>query len=377
MMESIIINKKPYSCVMCFDNINNLINRQQIKATYPKEGKFWSGKYFFLEKLTLLEKFLIKNNKTKKNEIKHQCHLCSEKNLDNIYYIYKNIIWFDSLKHYVEKHNIKPPSKFIRFILNNDPTNDSKCQNSYVKLNGTLKKIDKFSYVKIRANQLMILDALMEHGGIKPKYKEKHESSFRYSEHAGVLEFNNNILERVIISGTTQRSDEEDVEIFLPTMGKMAYDYEYIFHTHPATPKPGGRAQENIMYEFPSIDDIYHFIEHFNNGKVQGSIVITPEGMYNIRKKSFDKKKIQYDLSMGSNLLKLMSKVQHNIIGKYGINFNKTYFYSVIAQDTSSIDEINKLLNTYQIHIDYFPRQKTKKGDWILGTIYLPICMSS
>ena len=40
--------------------------------------------------------------------------------------------------------------------------------------------------------------------------------------------------------------------------------YQYLFHTHPPTPKPGGRAGEGIVYEFPSIGDILHFIDHFN-----------------------------------------------------------------------------------------------------------------
>jgi hypothetical protein len=372
-METIIINKKPYFCVLCSDKINNIDN----KIVYLKEGKNWSGKYFFLEKLNLLEDFLIKKHKMIKLDNYHNCQLCSNNNISKNYFKYKKNIWLDSLKHYVDKHNIKPPSKFIRFILNNDPTNINKCHNSFVKINGKIKKIDKFAYVKIRENQLLILDALMEHGGIKPKYKEKHEIGFRYSEHAGVLEFKNNVLNKIVISGTTQRSDSDDTEIFLPSIGDLAYEHEYIFHTHPATPKPGGRVKDNILYEFPSVNDIYHFIVHYNYGLVQGSLIITPEGLYNIRKYKFEKNKIKLDKNMEKELNKTIIKIQHNAIDKFGENFTSNFFYSVIAQDNTYIDEINKLLKKYDIFIDFFPRQKNKKGNWVIGTIYLPICLSS
>ena len=56
-----------------------------------------------------------------------------------------------------------------------------------------------------------------------------------------------------------------------------------MFHTHPPTPFPGSRVVDGILYEFPSISDIYHFADHFNAGETQGSLIIAPEGMYIIR----------------------------------------------------------------------------------------------
>lgn len=373
MITNIFVNDTQYSCVLC--TIDKCVLSTQTDAYKPKEGSQWSGQTFFLEKLKYLERSnIVHTNKvsTKCREMK--CILCGKVYTSHKIFTFKTFMWDTGLAHYVAVHNVKPPSKFIRFVLNNEPTNVFNCKKSFVTIKGKIKKLDKFGYVKIKANQLMIIDALMEHGGIKPKYMEKHETGYKYSEHAGMLEFDTNSLKRVVVSGVTQRTSNDDPEIFFPTMGEAAYDYEYIFHTHPATPSAGGRVEQGILYEFPSSNDVYHFIEHFNHGLTQGSLVITPEGLYNIRKYEFDKKKLPVDTSMGIKLRQLNRKIQQTAIAKFKKNFDAEYFHSIIAQDMSAINDVNKLLKKYGIWIDYYPRQKTRSGDWIIGTIYLPLC---
>ena len=61
--------------------------------------------------------------------------------------------------------------------------------------------------------------------------------------------------------GNTNRVDKGDSEIYMPNNVDDMYNYEYMFHTHPPTPKPGGRADVGIMYELPSIGDLLHFID--------------------------------------------------------------------------------------------------------------------
>jgi hypothetical protein len=368
MISNVIIDKKPISCFMCWDKGK------------PKHGTIWSNQKFFLDKLKLLEDYLIQNNLySKTNRI--NCLLCSKKNISNKRFMFKNIMWMESMYHYVSYHNIKPPSKFIRFVLDNDPTIYEKCQNSFVRIKGKLKKLNKFSYVKIKTNQLNVLDALMEHGGITQKYKEKHEKSYKYSEHAGMLDFNDSSLDHIIVTGSSERTISNDPEIFFPNLSDTAsFEYEYIFHTHPATPKVGGRAKEGILYEFPSANDLLHFVDHFNFGNVQGSLVITPEGLYNIRKNIFDKQKItpftkKYFDKLKQYYNRICNIVQSESIQKYGTIFDDEFFYSVIAQDTSYIQRCNKILEHFSLYIDFFPRQKNKRNQWIIGTIYLPICL--
>ena len=218
------------------------------------------------------------------------------------------------------------------------------------------------------------MDALYEHGG-KKIYEDKNETgSFKFSEHSGLLDFNDFGLEKIVVSGKTTRVDKNDDEIYLPKNMADAIDYEYIFHTHPATPKPGGRVSIGILYEFPSISDIFHFLDHFNLGITQGSIVITPEGLYNIRKNKFDMKKIKINEDkLFKEMVELYDDVQTDAVDRYGSNFNTYDFYSKIAQDTSFIERINNSLKKYNLHIDYYPRKKNKKGQWIIDTIYFPI----
>jgi hypothetical protein len=335
----------------------------------PIEGKEWNGKEDFLLKLKNTEIELLDNYNEYKTHI--DCFLCKKKKITKGYYYLNGYLWQDSLFHYVQVHNVKPVDEFIKKILNFK----IKTKKNILRINGNTYIMDKLKYVKIDRNQLMILDALMRHGGYKKKYVDKkNEKIFRYSEHAGLLDFNGTNLEKIIISGETNRVDRGDNEIYMPSRIPDILEYEYIFHTHPPTPIPGGRANLGILYEFPSISDIFHFISHFNRGETQGSLVITPEGLYNIRALYPDLNKINIDENkLYKNYYKIIMQIQGEAIKKYGINFSSKFFYSVISQDLSYIEKINSVLQKFKLYIDFFPREKDISGRWILNTVYLPI----
>lgn len=342
---------------------------------YPKEGVYWSGKEVLVEKLKEVEIYLMDRAKFfryEKNKYK-ACLLCHKKDVITGLFTMNNIRWENGLKHYIKKHNIKPSDEFVDSIFR-FKTKGEKAGRIIAKINGVkVIKNDK-KVLKVDRNQILIMDALMSHGGYKLYVDTKHKHIFRYSEHAGLLDFNNTGLDKIIISGKTNRVDEEDDDIFLPKNMVDAYDYEYIFHTHPPTPKPGSRAKLGILYEFPSISDIFHFMDHYNGGRTQGSIVITPEGMYIIRKKTQDDKKIIIDEdNFYKDVTKVMWAVQKEAIKKYTTMFNKETFYSKIAQDQEYIEKINNILEKYQLYIDYYPRIKDDKNNWIIDTIYLPV----
>jgi hypothetical protein len=341
---------------------------------FPYEGKYWIGKDQFLEKLEELEDF-IKCNKYKKYDNKKKCLICNN-DITNGYYKYKDIMWEDGYYHYISVHNIKPTLNFFDLIYKFYKNPKKKeCNKKIFRIGSKIKITNRKKYVKITKNQLLILDALMEHGGgnIKKYYDEK-SNLYRYSEHAGLLDFNNFSLEKIVISANTTRIDRGDEEIYLPRNIDGALDYEYIFHTHPPTPYPGGRAIDGILYEYPSMGDILHFIEHHNDGKTCGSIVITPEGLYNIRKDNVNKEKINIDDNkLFKEYNKIMLKIQNDAIQKYGIKFDMETFYSEIAQDIVFLEGLNKILNKYDLHIDFYPRIKDNNGYWIIDTVYLPI----
>lgn len=300
----------------------------------------------FVNKLIDIQK------KTKYVIIENPCKLCNYKKKVKVFTL-KNIVWESILVHYIKKHHIKPSSEFMDFIYRYFDNPEKK----------TLLKIGK--------NQLYILDALMKHGSTKYYSDKKNKKIFRYSEHAGLLHFDNNKLAKIVVFANTTRVDEIDSDIYLPKENDETFEYEYFFHTHPPTPKPGGRAELGILYEFPSINDIFHYIDHCNDGNTKGSIIMAAEGLYIIRKINKNIKKITVDEDkLFNEYNKLLDECQDISIKKY-YPFNNNKFYNIIAQDLTYINKINELLQNFHLWIDFYPRSKDNKGRWFVDTIYL------
>lgn len=340
---------------------------------FPKDGHHWTNKKYFLQQLRNVEKHLEKSHKYIHKYKNQHCLLCDNKNITSKSYISNKMIWENSVSHYIKIHNIKPPKEFLEMIYTHTPQKLPK--KTLLRINGQQYSVGNMSYIKLGASQLLILDALMRHGGYDKKYPDKNNKKiYRYSEHAGLLDFNDQGLERIIVSGNTDRIDTGDDEIFLPSEIKDIHDYEYIFHTHPPTPKPGGRVKSGVLYEFPSVSDILHFVEHYNDGLTQGSIVVASEGLYNIHKYKMNKMQIQIDEDkLSDELSQEFGRIQMNAIEKHGTNFTTYYFYSIIAQDTDPIRHVNKILKKYDMYIDYFPRQRSNSKKWIIESVFLPI----
>ena len=211
----------------------------------------------------------------------------------------------------------------------------------------------------------------MEHGGNKKKYV--NINNILYSEHAGALDFHRNGIDKIIVFGNTTRIDKNDEEIFLPNDPVNIREYEYLFHTHPPTPNPGSRIKDGILYEFPSIGDILHFCDKHNTGNTIGSLVVTPEGLYNIRCNNYLEK-----ININENQENILYKeyyleLRNNnelAIKKYCDKFNINKFYKFIAQDYTYINNINNILKRYNLYIDYFPRKKINNM-WIINDVHL------
>jgi len=332
----------------------------------------WQNKDSFIDKLTEVEKYANNNKMYKYYKTKKSCKLDNKPGISTKMFIVNNIVWEDGLKHYITAHNLKPDHIFVDFIFKFHIPGKNK---KIIKvINGTEVIIYDKKYLKISRNQMLILDALMEHGGVKKYIDKNHEMAYKYSEHSGLLDFNKHGLEKIIVSAKHGFIDNEDETIFLPQNMPDAFDYEFMFHTHPPTPKPGGRVTGGILFEFPSISDLFHFIEHYNNGNTQGSIIIASEGLYIIRKFKFDDKAIKINEDdMHDEMHGVFWSAQQKAIQKYGKKFDKETFYSKIAQDVSYIKNINMTLNKYKLHIDYFPRIKGKDNKWVIDTLFIPV----
>jgi len=233
-------------------------------------------------------------------------------------------------------------------------------------------------YIKINQNQLQILDALLNDGGYK-KYIDSH-NNLRYSEHSGLLDFTQSKLDRILVSGKTNREDNDDLDILLPQNMPDAFNYEYMFHTHPPTPYPGARAKGGILYEFPSISDLYHFTYHYNEGQVQGSMIIAPEGIYIIRMKK-PIKHIEYpDQAIADRMELLNLKINKLAIDKYGSDFTNNKendFYNKVAIDTTFVKYFNRMVQKL-FHKDmvilYKPRLfDDATGKFIIKQLYVKV----
>src|SRR3984885_6735704 len=217
---------------------------------------------------------------------------------------------------------------------------------------------------------VLIIDALLNQGSF-PRYE--NDGKYIYSEHSGVISIKNYVVKNINVSAGTDRTDVADQTIFLPKNSPDFYKYEYLFHTHPNTKTYAGRIDEGIIYEFPSANDIFNFIKYRNEGKVQGSLVATPEGIYVIRTIDYQGKcnaneDLYYDLQRYT--LQLEKKAMH----KYSSYLDKLHdpdtFHKKVASNYKYINMYNDFIKSENLFIEYYPRIK-KNNEWCLQPINL------
>ena len=228
----------------------------------------------------------------------------------------------------------------------------------------------KSRYIKISRNQFRIMESLFIDGSNEKKYYDS-KNELRFSEHSGLLDFGKSTLQKIVINAKQNISDNLDDNILLPENMNDAYDYEYFFHTHPKTPDIGSRIDDGILYEFPSVSDLFHFAEHYNEGITQGSIIIAPEGLYII--KSIDsRKKIMINDNNFNNLEIAFNEIHHKAVKKYASNFSHNRFYKNIINDKKFINLINSEIKHLNLKIFYKPREFINKK-WIINDLYLKV----
>jgi hypothetical protein len=177
------------------------IDSDDIMFPYPTErintdGYKWKGgKKQFIDKLQDVQKFA-----EKKNVKNNKCIICDEKHISDIEYNISNIIWNSNLCHYIDKHNVKPTQNFIDIIYRSEQPKEQNARDNIFRADSVTYIKNDLSYVKLDKIHINIFDALMEHGGGNKKYKDKQKSNIvRNSEHAGLIDYNSNGLDKIII----------------------------------------------------------------------------------------------------------------------------------------------------------------------------------
>ena len=321
----------------------------------------------FVDKLKKVEISLKNGNRYRTYKEEGKCQICGEI-VRTKEYKFKNFFWSDDLVHSIEKHKYVTNDEFNELI-----------NNANIKKVKLMRGINVEDRVLLNSKQINIMDALMINGGNKIyQHKDKdNKMNMLYSEHSGMLSVSNNKIDGIIISGNINRIDENDPEIYLPENIRDINNniHKYYFHTHPPTPKPGSRISNGVVYEFPSSNDVYHFIVNHLKHNINGSIVMTPEGLYNIRVNNKDENVNILDQSFLIECNGVISDIQHKAINKYGnlIKRSKnkvTAFMKYITKDRTFINAYNQYLHGYNVHIDYKNRQKIN-GKWLFNDIYL------
>lgn len=337
------------------DNSNFTINKNIIIT--PKY-RLWTFRYEFLK---YYKRYITRVKTYEKNKIK-KCPLCDFEDTENkIYYNINNKICWGSLTfHLMKKHNYQPKDRFIKFILS----------------------LSSDTFFKIKMNDMVLFDGLMNAGGRMQKFKLNHKfktnknkiekkTNYFNSEYSGYLdiECKNKICQIENIEISNFRRFETDIYMVNFFIDRLA-DKKYIFHTHPPTPNAGSRIQKDrIVYEFPSFDDINSFVEMKQYYDLEGELIFAPEGIYVLM--VYDKKKeLKNEKFKDKNeYLQILNEAYY----EYKNISNEKEFYEKVAQDYKYIKKANDIIKEYNLTILYFPREKLNDNSWIYGKIYLPI----
>jgi hypothetical protein len=279
-----------------------------------------------------------------------------------------NIRWTSSLRKKIIENKSYPSSYFISAILNTTLV-DNQIVNPPLIIPKNL--ISSFRYIPLHYNKLLIIDALMKQGS-NPRYENNGE--YLYSEHAGGISIKDGIIDNIIVSTQTDRTDDADVNIYLPHNTPSMSEYYYLFHTHPNTITYGGRFNEGIVYEFPSASDVLNFVKYHNEGNAQASLVVTPEGSYLIRPLKY----VEYfdvPVELAYFLRKYVLRLEKKAVAEfqqYGDKITDADFFNAnIGNNFKYINKYNRYLRDYNLYIEYYPREK-KNGEWCLRQINLP-----
>jgi len=305
--------------------------------------------YYIFERLKSIKHFC----EYRKYPKKYKCLLCGRSGISNGCYIYDNKIgWDDGLLHYIKVHKITLEKEFIEWV-----------NNFFVST--LLIKSKKKNSLKLNSMQLNVMDALIKHGS-NDKYYE-HDGNFYFSEHYGMLDFNKNGLEKITLDTNLTRkvfhSDKNSENIILPQSETDLHDYEYIFHTHPTSKE----RKKQIIYEWPSHNDIQHFVKNAYYNSLQGSIVVAPEGIYILymKEKNFPNYIDTFDIEEKG--FELLEKAFQKYTG-----YSENRYYTKIINDRTYLNEWIKVFPKY-LGLKYYPKMKNKMNQYVYPTITLPI----
>lgn len=327
----------------------------------------------FLQKLKSIEKLCRINPSRDLENLHHNqtelARLINE-NPESKFFKLGGVVWDSKL--YADLQSGGQASPYFTDIILHTEFDDKRIINPPIEIDRS--EIPNFKYVHLKHNHLLIIDALMKQGS-SPRYQADHLNHNVYSEHSGAIVVNNGSFSHFIVSGTTSRLDPTDKSILLPTNTEDMSNHLFFFHTHPNTDVYAGRIKENVIYEFPSANDVFNFIKYYNKGKLQASVIVVPEGTYVIRPMRLVGSYVVKP-TLFHYLRKFLSKLEKTAIGRLTrLKVIETLnqpdnFHKWVSDNRHYINTYNRFLEPHNMFIEYYPRVKV--GDeWCLKPIDL------
>ncbi|CAI2358517.1 Hypothetical protein MVR_LOCUS223 [uncultured virus] len=337
--------------------------------------------YQFIENLDLIQRHLIKA--TKFNDDQDDSCIEFRYNLGNIYW--NNLIPFISNRDYNDYSD--DLGYFIQVINNTIIINDYVINRP---LELQLGDLDYYKLIKFNRNKLLLLDALLT-SGAQQLYTSATSNHAYYSEHSGtlILDKSKSMIDAVNVTSESipppliKGKPSQDNILYPKNTAAMKQDY-FMFHTHPLEQTYISRLDSHVIYEFPSADDIKHFMFFYNIGNVQASVIITPEGIYvikPIKHQLYPKSHKQLDI-IRDNIHEIICDAEDLAIEHYtsiyGTNLESLkqadQFHNAIGNNIEFIRIINTEIFKYNIAIDYYPRVKDQEsGMWLLREFNLEL----
>ena len=276
----------------------------------------------------------------------------------------------------IKNKSSKVSKKFKEFIKNQNIDNLVTDKQFTLVFNNTEIRVGNKKIIKLSYKHLSILDELM-YMGAKKIFGLKNE---QYIEHAGMLDINTvGKVDKIVVNTHRNFNDEEDKEILFNYDLPDIKENELIFHTHPPTGGVYGRLEEGLIYDPPSPEDIVHFMENYNEGVVQNSLVVTLEGYYIIKCKKFGLNEIEIedDEYFINKYNKILYKIQDKAIIEHDVKskkFSKSREYFFEKVNENYLEILNKYLDNFNIEIDFIKRKYNKKiKKYVVLKLYLEI----
>jgi hypothetical protein len=263
----------------------------------------------------------------------------------NKYYQWGQYLWKDQLIDQLNS-GIIPDNRFIELLSSAYPPPHTP-------------KPFQLKPIVLNHNNLMMMEAIWASGSQKSYRLNNH---YYFTEHAGGLEIDECKIKKIFLHTDPGILDSEQ-KIILPGNKGENENVPYVFHTHPYDPE---RLEDGIIYEFPSANDIFHFMYLHNIRRTMGSIILAPEGVYIIRAIYVERNFI-LDLNLHYKIERFLEKVQDQAYQKYK---DEKKFYEVVINDYSFINKINKKIADHNVVIEYHARTKIN-NEWRYREIVL------